>query len=357
MQSDSPRSQPSGSPPGGPDSPPGGLGTPSVRPRWRKALVRLGVSGLLIALAFTLFDGGDVWRRSRDFLATSGDAWFLAVLAFLALHATGALKWGLFLRLSGAVVPSLALMRFYGLGLFANLCLPSLIGGDVLRAGLAMGRVPERREAVVLGSVVDRMADLLALGTLVLIGAALAPFAIAELRGAALRPEWILGLLFAGTLVGVALLRWMLSRPQLRRGPRKLARIKVQLARALRTMLGRPGRALTGFALCLGVQAGFVFCNAYLGACMGLELDLRLWFFLWPLAKLAAMAPISLGGLGVRELAFASLLAPFGIGAELAVAQSLIWQSVLFAGGAVGGAFGLTGDRHGRGAAGGAAHA
>ena len=38
---------------------------------------------------------------------------------------------------------------------------------------------------------------------------------------------------------------------------------------------------------------------------------------------------VSLGGIGVREVAIAGLLAPFGIEPALAVAQSLSWEAVL----------------------------
>ncbi len=50
------------------------------------------------------------------------------------------------------------------------------------------------------------------------------------------------------------------------------------------------------------------------------------------------MLPVSFGGLGVREAAFAALVAPFGP-ESLAVAQSLVWQSVLIAGGLAAGGF------------------
>ena len=36
------------------------------------------------------------------------------------------------------------------------------------------------------------------------------------------------------------------------------------------------------------------------------------WLLAWPLAKLIALAPVSLGGIGVREVALATLLLPCG---------------------------------------------
>ena len=77
--------------------------------------------------------------------------------------------------------------------------------------------------------------------------------------------------------------------------------------------------------------------NATLGAAIGIAAGPAVWLLAWPLAKIAALAPVSLGGLGVREAALAALLLPFGVEGTLAVAQALVWQSVLFAFGGVAG--------------------
>jgi len=86
-------------------------------------------------------------------------------------------------------------------------------------------------------------------------------------------------------------------------------------------------------------QGSLVALNAWLGAAVGVAPGAAAWLLARPLAKVIAMAPISLGGLGVRETALASLLAPFGVPATLAVAQGLVWQSILFAFGVIAGAW------------------
>ena len=64
--------------------------------------------------------------------------------------------------------------RCYLAGLFGSLFLPSLIGGDLVRAGMAM-RIGRSKAGVLLGSLVDRSVDLVALGLLAGIGALLVP--------------------------------------------------------------------------------------------------------------------------------------------------------------------------------------
>lgn len=310
-----------------------GFSRPALgRMRWRRAAPRIAASVLLLALVVWIFD----WTTIRGAIArVPGSAWAVALGSFVFLHVMSALKWRLFLGLAGARLAPTAALRLYGAGLFANLCLPSLVGGDVLRAGLAM-RETDAKEAVVLGSVVDRLCDVLALAVVVAGGAVASPRAIDVLEDAGIGAVTMLVVLVAclagGVLVATLALR---SRP-LRRWPRGVARRLVEFTRAWRALRRRPTLAVLGALLCVGLQCGFVLANIRLGAAMGFELAPALWFLLWPMAKIAAMLPISFGGLGVREAAFAALVAPFG-DEGVAVAQSITWESILICGGLLAG--------------------
>jgi uncharacterized membrane protein YbhN (UPF0104 family) len=101
----------------------------------------------------------------------------------------------------------------------------------------------------------------------------------------------------------------------------------------------RPWRALAALGMALLIQGMFVLLNAFLGATVGIHLPLVIWFIAWPLAKLSATLPISMGGLGVREAALAVFLGRFGTSVSSAVGLGLLWQTVLIAGGAIGGVF------------------
>jgi uncharacterized membrane protein YbhN (UPF0104 family) len=90
-----------------------------------------------------------------------------------------------------------------------------------------------------------------------------------------------------------------------------------------------PGIATLAFMMSVAIQGGFILLNIALAKQIGIAATASLWFFAWPLAKLVALAPISLGGIGVREVAIASLMSPFGIDPALVVAQSLTWEVVL----------------------------
>jgi uncharacterized membrane protein YbhN (UPF0104 family) len=72
-----------------------------------------------------------------------------------------------------------------------------------------------------------------------------------------------------------------------------------------------------------------------------LLLPLRVWLFAWPLAKLAAILPLTQGGIGVREAALVALLAPFGAPGPLVLAAGLVWEGIIIAGGSIAGAIAL----------------
>jgi len=81
--------------------------------------------------------------------------------------------------------------------------------------------------------------------------------------------------------------------------------------------------------------------TARLAEYCGLDLPLQVWLFAWPLAKLAAVLPLTQGGIGVREAALVGLLAPFGAPGHLVLAAGLVWEAVVIAGGLIAGAVAL----------------
>lgn len=295
-------------------------------------VVRLLLSLACLAIVFSVvgFEEAKV-----GFQRLAPWAWGLALVVFLSLQTVSAFKWRWFVRMSGATISGRDAVGCHAAGLFANLCLPSLIGGDMLRLALALPRTRAgTRTSLVLGSIVDRIADLFALAALALFGLLAVPAASEHIGGTLMAIPITVGLMAAGGVSAALALRWLLGRKPLRRQPRKL----IQLLRGLRELRRRPVEALAAWVACVAIQAGFVFVNVVVGTSLGLDLDLGMWFLLWPLAKIAAMLPISFGGLGVREAAFAGLLAPWGL-EGLAVAQSLVWQSVLIVGGIVAGVY------------------
>jgi len=286
---------------------------------WARIIVSVGLLAVLVLVL--------PWSEALAAVAAmSGAVWVVVWLAFIAGHLLGSLKWRVMVNASRSDLRMRDAVRCYAAGLFANLCLPSIIGGDVLRATLA-AQATRRPEAVVLGSVADRVLDIGALGILIVAGGLLVGKRVPGWAGAGLSALLLLGVV----LLAVGLILAM-SRP-LRRWPRKVRRVIARSLVALRRLWRTPERAVLALALALVLQGTFVLLNAWIGHSIGIDVPLAVWFVVWPLAKVAGLMPISLGGLGVRDATQGALLAALGVPAAQGVVASLIWQSVLIGGG------------------------
>ena len=136
----------------------------------------------------------------------------------------------------------------------------------------------------------------------------------------------VLGLvLFGGILTGILIIRYV----PVKYYPDVLQSVVSKIKVALVSLFSVPVIGMSGFVLSLAIQSIFVGLNILIAEAMGIGAPFYLWFFAWPLAKLIALVPVSLGGIGVREAALVTILLPFGVDSTLVVAQGLSWQVVL----------------------------
>lgn len=297
----------------------------------RRFVVRLAMSGLILALLLVLLPFEDLTAALGRIPVA---VWVLAVPLYLGFHMLGVIKWRMLINAAGGGFSFPDAVRCYYLGLFGNTFLPSLVGGDAVRAGSAF-RLARSKSGVVFGSLLDRMLDVVGLAALAGVGVLILPGVLGpESR----RIFWGLTILLAAGFLAVIVT--MLVLPA-RRFPYRARRILVKLRRSLRALRRRP--VTVGGALLLGIllQSLLVALNAWLGQAAGIDIAFTAWVFAWPMAKIAALVPITQGGIGVREAALAALLAPFGVPAVLAVAAGLVFQGVIISGGLAGGVIAL----------------
>lgn len=296
-----------------------------------QAILHYGGSALILFLIFRILPVRQVWRTLGSLPA---QLWLLVLAGYLAAHCIGVVKYRLVVNLGGADLNLRQAARCYGAGLFGSLFLPSLIGGDVLRAALAM-RMGKSKAAVLLGSIADRILDFIGLSLLAGMGALLLPGA---LNHSTRRIFFWLG---AVAILGVVLAACAYALLPVRRFSFRVRRRLVRFRRARRSMMRQPRKVLAALSMGMSVQLIFITLNIALGKACGLHLLFRAWLFAWPLAKLSAAIPITQGGLGVREAALAALLRPFGAPAVLTVAAGFAWDAIMISGALVAGLFSL----------------
>jgi glycosyltransferase 2 family protein len=310
--------------------------TPVLRrwklPRWARPAGSL----LLLGAAFLLFPRGRLTAALGHLDARLIAA---ALPGYLAIHLAGAWKWHLLAQRARAGLPFLQALECYGAGLFGTLFLPSLAGGDAVTAALAATRA-KSAAGVVAAAVLNRALDTLALAVLVSVTVAFVP--------ESLHPEGVrlVHLVWAGgaaAAAGIALAA-MAIRPAWR--PAALSRLLARHSEALRPVRC-PQLAVLPFALSVGIQVAFAALSYAVAHRTGVRIGFGIWLLAWTLAKLVAFLPLTVAGIGARELALAALLGPFGAPAATVVAAGLAWDVVVVAGSlAAGGAWKALGRFH-----------
>lgn len=289
--------------------------------RWAAALIVLGL--LLYFLP---------WTPLRAAIARVPLQSFLLVLCgYLLAHGVGVLKWRMVVNAAGAELDLSTSAQCYAGGLFGTLFLPSIVGGDAVRLAVGLSRSP-RPAAVLAGNLVDRMLDVLAQAGLVVIGLALLPAINLAPGNLAGRLQFTLVALLCAFAVA-ALLAYLLRKRLIGGRSVRFRRRLARLRHAFRMVSRRSHVLLLGWVMGTAIQTAFLVLTARLAIFCGLNLPIRSWLFAWPLAKLAAVLPLTQGGIGVREAALVALLAPFGAPGYLVFAVGLVWEGVIIAGG------------------------
>jgi hypothetical protein len=209
--------------------------------------------------------------------------------------------------------------------MFFGLAIPSTIGADAARA-LLLGRTPPGR-AVALSSVLfDRM-----VGLVMLVAVAVAALVLGP--GDRL-PR---GLHVAIVAIGSGLVALWLVAPAASRllpaGSRPRRLVAEDLAPYFRSHALIAGAA----ARSLGVHGLQIASQALVAGALGLRLPLGFVALYHPLVTLAAAVPLTIGGFGLREAAYAWLLPLAGVAPDDAVALGLLWWAVGASAGLLGG--------------------
>jgi uncharacterized protein (TIRG00374 family) len=290
--------------------------------RWIKPTVTV----LLYALVFYWTDARALTSR----LAAARLEYVAAgVLLYGAGQALSAWKWRLLLRPVGlGAVRYGRLLAFYFIGMFFNLFLPTIVGGDAVKAVL-LARETGSPVRATTSVFMERNLGLFALLSIALIAACRAPRV--TIMGVTLATLTLL--LFAGFVAANVVLatrgvyglvdRIIAATPLAGMGARA-----TPLHEAVSAYRAHPalvvGTVLLSFVF-QGVVIAVVFLNAR-------ALDLQFPFstvgVFVPLISLAAMIPVSVNGLGVREALYIFFFGRLGASTEVSVSLALLYLAV-----------------------------
>ncbi|MFO0845064.1 MAG: lysylphosphatidylglycerol synthase transmembrane domain-containing protein, partial [Gemmataceae bacterium] len=243
--------------------------------------------------------------------------WLAALAVYVLAQLASSLRWQLLARPLHFHLPYHRYLALYFVGMFFNLVLPTSVGGDVVRAWY-LGAPTNRRKAAFVTVVAERGSGL---GVLVVLACAAAPLVPTEL------PRWMVVILVG---LAVALVACNAALPfvhLLTRLP-LVGRRFVRVAEVTRTYIGLPGLLLAAAGLSLLVQLASVTQFWLVATGLGLDLPFGYLAVAVPLVTLLTLVPISISGMGLRELGLVVLLAPLGVTTAQAVTLSLLGFAV-----------------------------
>jgi len=246
----------------------------------------------------------------------------LAMVSFLTALLFAITRWWRLLNLAGCRVPWLAAFRLSYLGLFFNLVMPGLTGGDVVKAVLAVRENPGKRPDALVSVVVDRLMGMFALAFLASVVILVAePFA--ELRPVVPPIMLLMGL---GALVYTSRrVRAALRFEKLLDRLPMSERFK-SLDAAVLVYRRRPFELFLAFALSMGNHFLAVTGVMALGMAFGISTALAGfvdYLAIVPVANMLSSIPVAPGGWGVGEAAYSYLFGMVGVAASLGVAVSI----------------------------------
>ncbi len=231
------------------------------------------------------------------------------------------LRWWLLLRGHGFAAPFGRVFLVNYAGIFFNHLLPGGVGGDLTKAVLA-ATGEERKAAVVATVLLDR---LIGLGVLIVLGAAcLLPYA------GRFEDRRVVAVVYG--LAGTALLAYLLYFNRKLRawlGPRlPFAGVRAQLDGVFRSAKEHPRLMGVAAAISLVSQVVSILIIYGMARALGLErTPLWMFFVFEPILFIVNALPITPGGWGVQEGAYAYLFGTFGgMSPSEAVALSVLFK-------------------------------
>jgi glycosyltransferase 2 family protein len=274
-------------------------------------------------IAFLIRKAGG--RTIVSLLMRERPAYFAAaIVLYVAGQAMSAYRWQLLAAIVGLRGKFRRFLAYYFIGMFTNLFLPGLVGGDAARA-IYLGREHDRMGPAVASTVADRLVGLMALCWF----AATLVWALNDgiLPASVTRPVILLG------LAGFAA---YLAAPLIARAEHLMPHRLARPIGLVTPYLHRPAALIVPLGLSLLLQISLVIGQYILALGLGLSIPLYVMLLCLPIANTFASIPVTIGGLGLREGAYTLLFGMAGVSRVDAVALGLLWFASATLGGLVG---------------------
>ncbi len=292
--------------------------------------VRFAITGLLMGYIGWTTD----WAQVRTAFANLDvSLWIGAVVLLVFAQMVSAVRWQIFANQLGMERTFWQLTKYYLIGMYFNLLLPTSVGGDVVRVWYLNANSGKKLRATA-AVLLDRINGLIVLVAVACVAVLFAP---------AETPAWvplsvygIAGVGVGGVLGIAAFARWG-----------RLSENRKQQLAMMWEVVRHPRDLVVTTMLSLVVQIASAAIVWLVG--QGLKADIPFGYYLVfvPMVSLLTLLPVTINGMVVREKGFAFFLAPLGISEPIAFSMSILSFAVQLAVSVLGGAVYLFGHENG----------
>lgn len=257
--------------------------------KWLKLLMKIAVT-----IACLWYVSGKI-DFAKAGIALRNANWFylfLALLAFVISKLVAAIRLNIYFRNININLPAWQNIRLYWLGMFYNLFLPGSISGDAYKVILLKRKINAPYKRTTSAVLLDRFSGLLGNGLI------LAIYSIFVIKNS----TYIIGIVGA-VLLAIVVFYFMVNRW-----------LKDFISSFFPTLL-----------LGILVQASQVVCAYLIMAALGIPAQTSQYVFIFLVSSVVAVLPLTIGGLGAREVVFLEGSKYFGLGQEPSVIISLLF--------------------------------
>ncbi|MEK7225625.1 MAG: lysylphosphatidylglycerol synthase transmembrane domain-containing protein [Bacteroidota bacterium] len=272
----------------------------STSGRWLKLLLKIAVTAACLWYVSGKID------FTKAGIALGSANWFylfLALICFVISKLISAIRLNIYFKNIGIELPGSQNMKLYWLGMFYNLFLPGSIGGDAYKVVLLTKRfgVPYKKTGAAV--LLDRLSGVAGLGLILAVYGAFV-----------LKNDFYSVLVIAGAVIAVIILFYIVK-----------SWLKDFTQSFFSTLL-----------LGLLVQAFQVVCVYLIMAALDIPAHAPAYIFIFLVSSAVSVLPLTVGGLGAREIVFLEGAKYFGLAQETSVVISLLFYLITLLTSAVG---------------------
>lgn len=268
--------------------------------RWLKLLLKIAVT---VACLWYVSGKIDLTKAGAALQKANWFYLFLALIAFVISKLVAAIRLNIYFKNINVHLPAWQNIKLYWLGMFYNLFLPGSISGDAYKVILLKRKMNIPYKKTTAAVLLDRFSGLLGNGLI------LAVYSFFVMKNSI----YVIGIAGA-VLLAVVVFYYIINRW-----------LKDFIRSFLPTLF-----------LGIAVQASQVVCVYLIMAALGIPAHVMEYVFIFLISSVVAVLPLTIGGLGAREVVFLEGSRYFGLAQETPVVISLLFYLITLVTSAVG---------------------